>query len=381
MKLWCALLFLMVIASFSIAQVPANQTAPDGYLPQHIRVVDSIVNVFMQKYQVPGLSFAIAQNDSLKLVRSYGYADTTSKQLVQPEHRFRIASVSKPFTATAIMLLVEQGKLRLQDKVFGKGAVLGTKFGKLPYKKWVADITIEQLLEHLGGGWGNDGNDPMFMHPEMKQAQLLSFTLNTQPLSHRPGTNFEYSNFGYCILGRVIEKVSGMPYAQFVRKNVLEPSGIRSMEMGGNTFAERKANEVYYYDKDADPYTMDQRRMDSHGGWIATPTDLVKFLVRVDKFPQKTDILQPATLQAMYTAPSVSPYYAKGWAVNKVDNYWHSGSLPGQQSVAVRTHQGFCWALMVNTRKEDNFALDLDQLMWKIKSAIKKWPQNDLFDK
>jgi len=378
MKFWYSILFALLICSTASAQITANQPAPAGYLPNNIRAVDSLVNGFMQKYHVPGLSLAFAQNDSIKLQRTYGYADTALKQPVIPDHRFRIASVSKPFTATAIMLLIEQGKLHLQDKVFGKGAVLGTIYGSKAYSPGIKQITIEHLLEHLGGGWGNRDNDPMFMHPEMNQAQLISWTLDNQPLSHQPGTDFQYSNFGYCILGRVIEKVSGMKYADYVRKNILTPSSIKTMEMGGNTLAERKPKEVYYYDKQEDPYTMDQRRMDSHGGWIATPTDLLKFLLRVDKYPQKADILKPATLDSMYSAPAVSPTYAKGWAVNKANNYWHNGSLPGEQAIAVRTSQGFCWAVMVNTRTEGNFGLDLDQLMWKIRFAIKQWPHIEL---
>jgi D-alanyl-D-alanine carboxypeptidase len=375
------LLTLIVSSLLSIcasAQIPANQPVPQGYIARNIKAVDSIVNVFMAKYKVPGLSFTIAQNDSIKLQRTYGYADTALKQKVTFADRFRIASVSKPFTSAAIMQLIERGKLHLQDKVFGKGGVLGTTYGSQPYGKWITDITIENLLEHLGGGWGNEDQDPMFLHPELNQAQLISWTLDNQPLSHQPGTHFQYSNFGFCLLGRVIEKVSGMKYEAYVNKNILQPCGISTMEIGGNTLAERKKNEVYYYDKEENPYTMDERRMDSHGGWIATPTDLVKFLIRVDKFPQKTDVLKANTLTEMYTEPAVSPTYAKGWAVNIANNYWHNGSLPGEQAFAARISSGFCWAILVNTRKEGDFGGDIDDLMWKIKNAIKQWPVYEL---
>ena len=356
----------------------ANEPAPLGFLPQNISTVDSLVNNFMSKYNVPGLSFAIARNDSLNIQRTYGFADLDKHQLMSPEYRFRIASISKPFTSTAIMLLTEQGKLKLQDKVFGTNALLGTIYGIYPYKKWVGDITVENLLEHLGGGWGNDVNDPMFLHPNFSQAKLIGWTLDHQALQHQPGTHYQYSNFGFCLLGRVIEKVSGMKYEDFVRKNILIPCGINSMEIGGNTLAERRPKEVYYYDRREDPYNLNLKRMDSHGGWIATPTDLVKFLVRVDKFAQKPDILKPATLDTMFTAPAVNPCYAKGWAVNKKNNYWHNGSLPGQQSIAVRAYDGFCWAVMVNARAGGNFSADLDDLMWKIRFVIKQWPDDDL---
>jgi hypothetical protein len=236
----------------------------------------------MNKYDVPGLSFTIA-------------------------------SISKTFTATAIMKLVEQGKLQLQDKVFGIGGILGTTYGTYPYKKWVKVITVEDLLAHLGGGWtdaGYDKNhdlyndrDPMFLHPELNQAALISWALDNQPLKYEPGTHLLYSNFGFCLLGRVIEKVTGMKYEEYARKNILQP-----------------------------------------GGWIATPTDLVKFIMRVDKFPQKADILELATLDTMFSPPPVSLgsakgwTYAKGWAVDKYDNYIHAGAFPGQHAICGRGH-------------------------------------------
>src|SRR5476651_2406353 len=106
------LLACVIFALSSCAQYPvqkANELVPAGFLPQNIKTVDSVVNDFMAKYKVPGLSFAIAQNDSVKIQRCYGYADKDKGQLMSPGNRFRIASISKPFTSTAIMLLMQQG--------------------------------------------------------------------------------------------------------------------------------------------------------------------------------------------------------------------------------------------------------------------------------
>ena len=372
---------LVAIAISTTAQIRANQPAPKDFYIFDIHDVDVAVNAFMQKYHVPGLSFTIAKGDSLKIQRTYGYADSAKNELVKPESRFRIASVSKPFTSAAIMLLIEQGKLKLSDKVFGNDGVLSKDYGIQPYKKWITDITIQNLLEHTAGGWGNSGNDPMFMNSKMSQRELIGWTLNNMPLVHEPGTHYEYSNFGYCLLGRVIEKVSGMPYATFVKENILTKCGIIDMEIGGNTLAEQKPNEVYYYDKEDWAYKMDERRMDSHGGWIATATDLVKLLVRLNYNPYKPEILKPKTLNQLYTPALDGSTYAKGWAVNSANNHWHNGSLPGEQALAVNTHDGFSWAVLVNTRTDGNFGLDLDRLMWQIKEAIKKWPDIDLFDK
>ena len=127
---------------------------------------------------------------------------------------------------------------------------------------------------------------------------------------------------------------------------------------------------------------MNVRRMDSHGGWLATPTDLVRFLVRVDGFPTKPDILKPETLQTMTTASAASPGYAKGWCVNQYHNWWHMGSLPGTITVMVRTSGQFCWAALTNTRNRDTkspIGADLDALMWQMVGKITRWPDRDMF--
>jgi len=356
-------------------------SSQSGYNPTDLGEIDQLVQQFMQNYNVPGLSFAIAKDDRLVLAKTYGDADQATGERVAPRHRFRIASVTKPLTAISIMTLVEQGKLKLSDKVFGANGVLGTQYGTPPYSNRVESLTIEHLLSHLGGGWSNDGNDPMFSNITMSQADLITWTLNNRPLDYDPGTHYAYSNFGFCVLGRVIEKASGSSYETYVKTHILNPYGATSMEIAGNTLADRKANEVTYYGQGGeDPYGMNVARMDSHGGWLATPIDLLKVLVRVDGLSVKPDILKAATLTTMFTGSSVNPSYAKGWQVNTANNHWHNGSLPGEQAIAVNTHDGFSWAVFVNTRSQKpNFGLDLDTLMWNIKGKVTTWPGFDLF--
>lgn len=345
-----------------------------------MKKVDDAVAAFMNQYDVPGLSFAISKDGRLVLAKTYGFADKEVGERVAPRHRFRIASVSKPVTAVAIMKLFEADKLKMTDTVFGSGALLGTTYGTQPYKTNVDKITVQHLLNHTGGGWAGDlGFDPMFSNTNLNQADLISKTLNDVALEKTPGAEYHYSNFGFCVLGRVIEKLSGQTYQNYVKNQVLNPSGITSMEIAGDTEAQRKTNEVKYYGQNGEnPYNMKVARMDAHGGWIATPIDLTRFLVRVDKFNTKPDILKATTLTSMFTGSSANSGYAKGWAVNSVPNYWHNGSLPGEQAIAVRTADGFTWAVLVNTRA-NGIGGDLDNLMWTIKNSITFYPSHDLF--
>jgi CubicO group peptidase (beta-lactamase class C family) len=208
----------------------------------------------------------------------------------------------------------------------------------------------------------------------MNHAQLIEWVLRERPLDHPPGQSYAYSNFGYCVLGRVIEKVSRQSYPAFVGDAVLKRCGIADMAIAGNTLAQRRRGEVKYYGQNDDPYGMNVARMDSHGGWIARPADLVQFVMHVDGFAAPPNILKPDTLHTMTTGSVPNAGYAKGWEVNKADNWWHNGSLPGTSTIVVRTHSGFCWAAFTNTRRRSS-ALDgdLDKLGWTMVRQVGGW--------
>ena len=265
---------------------------------------------FIQKYHLPGGALAVAQDGRIVYARGFGYADRDKKEPVQPDALFRIASVTKPLTAVAVLQLVERGKLDLDDKVFD---VLGLKAPRGPKAKfddrW-KKVTILHLLQHRGG-WDRDKSfDPMFRSPticeELKveppadQDAIIRYMLR-QPLDFDPGERYAYSNFGYCLLGRVIEKVSGSGYEEYVKKEVLAPLGIRRMRLGKTLRTGRAPGEVRYYAPGKGdgghgaalgkpvplPYgAWCLEAMDSHGGWIASAEDLVRFAAAFDD-PEK----------------------------------------------------------------------------------------------
>jgi CubicO group peptidase (beta-lactamase class C family) len=256
---------------------------------------------FMDKYRVPGLSVAFARHGEVVHEAGFGYADEAAGQRVTPAHLFRIASVSKPITSAAVFTLIEKGRLKLEDRVFGAGGVLGFDYGHSLLER-VLKITVHHLLTHTAGGWSNDGNDPMFRNQDMDHQELIAWTLRNQPLKDEPGQQYAYSNFGYCILGRVVEEASGRHYGEYVRRAVLEPCGIRDMQLAGNTLAQRAHDEVCYYGRDEDPYSMNVTRMDAHGGWIGTPDDLVRFARRVGGSNRVPNLLRAETIKTMLTA-------------------------------------------------------------------------------
>ncbi|MCY7358481.1 MAG: serine hydrolase [Rudanella sp.] len=344
--------------------------------------VDQAVGNFMAKYGVQGVSIALVKDDRLVYVKGYGLADKATNTKTRPDHLFRLASISKSITSVAIFKLIEEGKLSLDAKVFGKNALLGLDYGTQPYGKNVELITVHNLLQHTAGGWNNQQNDPMFFPTwiEYSQGELVSTVLNSRPLITTPGSVYDYSNFGYLVLGRIVEKVSGKTYRNYVRETILNPAGISTMDIAGDTEAERIPNEVTYYDAGFSPYAMKVRRMDAHGGWAASATDLARLLVRVNGFSGKPDLLKATSISQMTAPSSANTNYGCGWQVNTSNNWWHTGSLPGTSTIWVRTSTGFGWVVLVNQRSDDtNYFKDLDALMWNGIQGISQWPTQDLF--
>jgi CubicO group peptidase (beta-lactamase class C family) len=361
-----------------------QQLGPDGQIRGRARgEMNRLVQQFKQQFSAPGLSAAIAQNGKFEYDQAFGMMDRQQSMVAQQSTLFRIASLSKPITSVTIFSLIEKGKLNLNDKVFGPSGILGTKYGKGPYKQYVTDVTVDNLLTHTSGGWPDDSTDPMFQHDGWDFEKLISWTIENLPLTYPPGQHWAYSNFGYCVLGRVIEQVTGQVYSEYVQANILAPCGITDMQIGRNKEGQRYPTEsVYYGQYSEDPYKINVTRMDANGGWVGSPSDLVLFLNHIGGFPNNPPLLQPQTIKVMTTPspayPAGSPAkYARGWMVRDDGSgtWWHNGSLPGSTTIMVRTATGMCWALLTNTRTEPHEVIDtaLDQLGWNMVRTVPEW--------
>ena len=376
------------VATWGQQQDSSDASFLHGVGKAESQAIRAQVDGFMKRYQVPGLSLAMAKDGALKLVAGFGRADVERRKPVRSDSRFRIASVSKPITGVTVAKLVEQKKLSLQDKVFATGGALRRYYAAAARtgaenKRRLELITLEHLLQHTCGGWGNSRDDPMFAKAALTydHDRLIRWTLANQVLKHDPGRRFSYSNFGYCLLGRVIERATGKPYDKAVQDLVLGPAGVNGMQLGRRRKEERLEDEVVYYGQKEDPYgqAMQVKRMDAHGGWIATATDLVRFAIRVDGIPSPPDVLSDAALKRMATPSSANPNYAGGWAVNRANNWWHLGGFNGGAALIARINDGHCWAVVLNTRgRQSEFNRDLDGLPWKIRRSVRHWEDHDL---
>ena len=376
-------------------QLTRTQQVPDawrvaqpfvrGVSSKEKEAIAQLGETFLRKFDLPGISLAMSYKGKLKLLACFGYANRERLEPVRPTHQFRIASVSKPITSVAILRLVELGRLTLDHQVFDEGGHLARFTNAVSndsQRDRIRRISVRHLLDHSLGGWSNKrGDAPMFAKEAlgMPHDELIRWTLQNRPLKNEPGTNYAYSNFGYCLLGRVVESVTNMSYQLAVKQLVLDRVGASATAIGGHKRHQRQPREVVYYDEH-DPYgrNMDVTRMDAHGGWISTPTDLVRFANHVDGFDSPHDILEPKTLSTMTTAQR--GHYALGWSVNARNNWWHTGSFNGGSSILARIRDGHCWAVVVNTRpRQQDYKSALDNFPWDIKTAVGTWGGHNLF--
>jgi N-acyl-D-amino-acid deacylase len=383
---------------------------------------DELLSSFVREHKLPGAAVAVMRRGRLVYARGFGYADIDARDAVQPESLFRIASISKPVTAVAVLRLVEQAKLELDDKAFAR---LDRDPELMPHgtsDPRLKQVTIRQLLQHTGG-WDRDVSfDPMFRAIEIAREMnaeppagpaLVIRYMGGKPLDFDPGERFAYSNYGYCVLGRLIEKASGEPYEKYVREQVLRPLGITRMQLGRTLPEGRAEGEVKYYEPDGKPEpavvgknigaevpppygAWSLEAMDSHGGWIASAIDLARFAAAFDD-PARCPILKAGTIAAMFERPQGLPgyniagnpkptYYGLGWQVRPEGHpfsptQWHTGSLPGTSTILVRRNDGINWAVLINTRNtsvpEKAPARILDPLLHEAADKITEWPEGE----
>ena len=372
---------------------------------------DELLRSFVSQHAVPGASMAVGRGGEILYARAIGFSNVEEKVPVEPHSLFRIASISKPVTAVAILQQCERGNLTLDSCVWEL-----LKLDEPTDPRW-KQVTIRLLLQHTGGWDRNASIDPMFMSvafateagtpPPAGPAEVIRAMLK-RPLDFDPGTKYAYSNFGYCLLGRVLEclpSAHGRRYEQLVRDEVFAPVGALSPRLGRTLTT--SVDEVRYGmpviegepavredsvftpgEKVAPPYgAWHLEAMDSHGGWIASATDLVRFAMGCDEAATEPSsnrqaLLSLAMIDEMFAKPSGEDlteseiWYGHGWNVRTSGNgrnTWHMGALDGTSTILVRRSDGMTWAVLFNMRKNaigEELARLIDPLVHGAANAV-----------
>jgi len=409
-------LFLLIIAVSPVGTERARLTGTTPTDPAHARIDNSLseseifssaengVEWFMNHWDIKGASVAVARDGRLVYARGFGYSSLSDSVLTQPYHRFRIASISKLVTAIAIMKLQEEGRLSINDRVFGPDGILKDTIFASPKDKRVFDITVGHLLSHKGG-WTQRYGDQMFMPLVVAETMDVPLPIETKTivrfaLSKRlhfsPGLGQAYSNLGYSILGLVIESVTGMSYEDYCVSQILEPLGIYDMALGHNLQEEKLPFEVSYYEvANAQPkpsvYGTGEMLPSSRGGndiealgaagaWVATAPDLMRLLLSVDGFDSRKDILSGKSIDFM--TDGSNGYAPVGWRAALYNgSWWRTGSFPGTTGMLKRMPDGTAWVVLFNSSAWNGpeLSTDIDYMMSKFIHRVEKWPETDLF--
>lgn len=366
------------------------------------RSMEDNINRMLNNYNITGASFALSKDGRLVYAHGFGYADKEKGVNVLPQHQFRIASVSKLITAIAIFKLIESNQLSLDQQVFGKGGILDEAIYNFHINdSRIKEITVRHLLTHSAGWDYSERMDPMF-NPRLvtrgndyivdpNLTNLISHALQ-QGLTQNPGTESHYFNLGYCMLGEIIEKVSGSPYESFVHQNIISPLELHSFQLGKNMKEDRNVNEVLYYDFALRnsfngtgklvprPYGGTPiELLGPSGGWIANTMDLVKLTNAIDGFASLPDILSQESIDTMTQLTGVFPM---GWISITQNNDWlRSGTLAGTHALVVRKNNGINYAMVVNTSTglSHRFSEEMFKTIEESLPTIKHWPAFDIF--
>jgi CubicO group peptidase (beta-lactamase class C family) len=262
----------------------------------------------MAAQKIPGMSVSVVTGGELRWSAGYGQADIENEVPATPETVYRLASVSKPITAVAVLQLVEQGKIDLD-------APVQRYVPAFPPKQW--PVTTRQLLGHLGGirHYADGEFESTRRYATLTEALDI---FRNDPLVQEPGTKYLYSTYGYTLVGAVVEAASGTTFADYVRQNVFEPAGMSGARV--DDVREIIPRRAHGYEKGPAGELRNSGLADTSykvpgGGLCGTAPDLARFAIAL----WKGTLVRPETRRLMFTSLKTrdgkATGYGLGWAL------------------------------------------------------------------
>lgn len=404
-------------ALFATRDTPLERSfTATGPAVQSMNFIDTKLKNFMLENGTRAIGIAVVKDNRLVFARGYTWGEP-DYPVTQPTSMFRFASCTKPITSLAIFQLVQQKKLALTEPV---QSILNLT--PAPGKSINADfknITVQHLLNHLGGWDRGIVSDLPPLEEVCKAFNLTNLPMTKQqvagykatlPLQFVPATGQKYSNFGYMLLGMIIEKKLGMPYEKAVQQRVFAPLGLTRPHRTPVAQSAQQIGSVRHHDSASPsddlriafssiagnpqgsrplaalPYGgEDYALFDAFGGWCMAPVDYAKVLAA---FTSKAanPLLDKPTTDAMLAVPTAlynqakgveMPNYANGWdswtEPNGVRGFQHGGGMPGVASRILYRTDGWGFVLLSNQIGFPDLYPDLAQL------PANAWPSHNLF--
>jgi N-acyl-D-amino-acid deacylase len=312
--------------------------------------LDQVLLDFRDRIGCRAVTAAVSRQGKLLFSRGYGWSDPHKKKPTAPDAMMRIAGLTQPVTAAAVKKLIRDGKLTLETQAFPY-LKLKPPRGSTPDPRLI-QITIRHLLEHKGGWDAAAAFDPFTRLHGIQQSlhltrrprpvDVVRYMLG-EPLQFDPGQKSAPSNFGYCVLGRIIEQASGKTYAAYIADDLFQPLGVDDVKLARGLVRERDPREVSYPVKDVLTEVTD-----SYGGLVASAPSLCKFL---------------------------EAYWANGDPRRPGDDYqWaYFGSFEGTTAFIRQRPDGYNVAVLCNGRRKESLQEEDDRfLQTQVEEAIDK---------
>jgi CubicO group peptidase (beta-lactamase class C family) len=280
-------MLLRALPVFHLAVIAAGaELAPDV-----VARIETAVTAEMSRQSIPALSIAVAVENQLRWTAGYGISDLENFVPAKATTVFRLGSISKPITATALLQLEEQGRVDLD-------APVQRYLPGFPLKEW--PVTPRSLLSHLGGIRHYNGAEDFGSTRRYASVTEALGIFQNDELEHEPGTKYLYTTYGYSVLGAIVESVAGTPFIEYVRKHVFEPSGMERIR--DDSHAALIPNRARGYAKDEQGRLRNCNLADTSnkipgGGMAGTAGDLVRFALALNR----GKLLRKATVERMFT--------------------------------------------------------------------------------
>jgi len=308
------ILLFIFLPSFSFAQVDST---------------DIIVKNIMKQQKIVGLSLAVIRNGKPVVNKGYGLSNVELNIPVTSESVIRLGSVSKQFFTTAIMKLMEEGKLSIEDSVH--------KFFPDAPETW-RSIKIKNLMSHTSGlQREGPAYDNFKIQPDLdiiKSAYKL-------PLDFKPEEKYQYSNLAYFILAEIIKQVSGMPWQDYIHDKLFVPAGMNNSYLTDfYNIIPNRAN-GYMHNQDTLINATAMYAIRPSGGFLSTSSDMIKWekAIREEKIILKKEDWEQLWQPFIKTSDNVNSYYGFGWSIDEYKKHkmvLHNGSNIGFRSIFVR---------------------------------------------
>ncbi|MDB5106818.1 MAG: beta-lactamase [Fibrobacteres bacterium] len=418
-------------ATFAVLVAKRSRPMPRGWTVSGppapgMEAFDGYMRTLMQRSGVRAGALAIAREGKLVFSHGYTWAEEGYPE-TKPNSLFRAASCSKPLTSIMVHQLIREGNGDATDNGPGSKPSLKEKIlsllnpqgengeAEVPVDARFRDITVDQLLTH-SGGWARSRQnpDPVFndfapgseirKRLPASRKDFLKYMLS-QPLQFEPGSRSVYDNFGFFLLGRMLESLPmgvGKSYEALAEERIFHPLGLSRPRFGASRFEDRAPGEVLYHT--AVPYLQtnpegvsppwvpggygdfDLRNMDAAGAWILSAPDYAKVLAAFD-LGAANPILNPRGVSTMWSPSGTNNGFLRGWFGQKVSMAegdtvtakWHNGLFPGTSTLVFHLPDHFSFVLFLNRDLSPQPGGREGVELTRMAETVRKWPATDLF--